>query len=125
MIGAIQGRQYSRCAIDLLKVGIIISGSQAHAPAPMHPSVCLRATQEYHGFGKGRADLKHRAILFCKVGKESGYVAFAKVWIKQQLTEGDRRNFLVRAERLSNGPARLWETAAAIERPIKSILQMN
>ena len=81
MIRAIQGRQYSGRAIDFLEVGKIVPGSQVHAPAPMHPLVCLRATQEYHGFGKGRADLKHRAILFCKVGKESRDGAFAKVWI--------------------------------------------
>ena len=60
----------------------------------MHPLICLRAAQEYHGFSKGRADLKHRPILLCKVRKEGEDVAFAEVWIKQQLAEGDSRNFL-------------------------------
>ncbi len=91
MIGAIQGRQHSSCTINFLEVGKIVPGSQVHAPAPMDPVICLRAAQEYHRLGKGRADLQHRAILLCKVREERRNVAFAEVWIKQQLAQGDSR----------------------------------
>ena len=78
------------------------------------------------GLAKGGLISKHRTILFCKVGKERGNIAFAKMWIEQHLTEGDSRNLLGQKPNVeAMGPARLWETAAAMDRPINSILQMN
>ena len=65
-------------------------------------------------------------MLFRQVRKERGDVAVANVRIEQQARRsGTTGIFLVSAECRSSGPARLWETAAAMDRPIKSILQMN
>ena len=125
MIRAIKGWQHSGRAIDFLEVGKIVPSSQVHAASPMDPAICLGTGEEDYGLGKGRADLKHRAVLLRKVRKERRNVAFTHMGIEDQLAQGDSRNFLVRAERRSSGPARLWATASAIDRPIKSILQMS
>ena len=83
----------------------------------MRPAVCLGPGQEDHGFLKRRADLEHGAMLFCEVCKERWKVAVANMWIEQQLTKRDSRNFLrqggmskqrageVVGDRIGNGPA--------------------
>ena len=75
MVGAVKGRQNAGGAVDFLKVGEIVPGSQVHTPVAMHPAVGLGSGQEDKGFGKGRLYLEDRAMLLQEVGKERRQVA--------------------------------------------------
>ena len=71
-----------------------VLGAQVHAPAPMHPAVCLGTSQEDQGFRQRRPDRKHRAVVFCEIREEGGNVSAADMWIEKQSTQRDRRNLL-------------------------------
>ena len=92
MIGSVQGGQDAGRAVDLLEVAEVVPGSQVHAPALVHPAVCLESGQEDHGLREGRADLEHRTVLLRKVPEERVQVAVSTMRVQQQLGQRNRRN---------------------------------
>ncbi len=92
MIGTVQGGQDAGRTVNLLEVAEVVPRSQVHAPALMHPAVCLESGQEDHGRREGRADLEHRTVLLRKVSEERVQVAVSNMRVQQQLGQRNRRN---------------------------------
>ena len=92
VIGAVQGGQDAGRAVDLLEVAEVVPASQVHAPALVHPAVCLESGQEDHGLREGRADLEHRTVLLRKAPEERVQVAVSNMRVHHQLGQRNRRD---------------------------------
>ena len=77
------------------------------------------------GFANGRRISNTGPYSCVRSAKSAGTLPVRTCRLNTTFRNGTAGIFLVRAECRSKGPARLWETASAMDRPMTSILQMS